>query len=252
MHLSEVSALAAEGQTAVALQGGSFACWLGWVFCADNAILNEIVPRRAKAVAEDVLDSHRPEVWISDRYAGQQDLAATHQVCPAHVLRDVQYAIVISARRGGDEAFAPKLRDLLRWAIGVGKRRDGLKDSTLASYLARTETRLDNLLAVPAAHKAGQKLQRQIKAWRTKLFVLMTDRRVPATNNTSEHEVRPSVAFRKVTGGFRSNDGADTHAGYRTLTSTARLTGKTALDAVFEFVGQALGGGPQDRGLPTT
>ena len=153
---------------------------------------------------------------------------------------------------GGDEAFATKLRNLLRWAIGVGRRRDVLKDSTLASYLARTETRRDNLLAVPAAHKAGQKLQRQIKAWRTKLFVFMTDRRVPATNNIAEREVRPSVVFRKVTGGFRSNDGADTHAGYRTLTSTARLTGKTALDAVSEFVRQALGGGPQDRGLPTT
>jgi transposase len=218
-----------------------------WVFCSKDAILHEIAPRRAKAVAEGVLDNHRPEVWVSDRYAGQQDLAATHQVCLAHVLRDVQYAI-----DSGDEAFAPKLRDLLRWTIGIGQRRDHLKDSTLASYLARAESRLDNLLAVPAAHKAGRKLQRQTKAWRTKLFVFMTDRRVPATNNISEREVRPSVVFRKVTGGFRSDDGADAHAGYRTLTSTAGLSGRTPLDAVSQFVVKALSGRTQGQLMPTT
>ena len=117
--------------TPVASQGGSFACWLGWTFVTDRAVLHEIAPRRAKAVAEGVLGDHRPEVWVSDRYAGQQELAAHHQVCLAHVLRDVQYAI-----DRGDEAFAPELRELLRWAIRVGRRRDELRDTTLAQYHA--------------------------------------------------------------------------------------------------------------------
>lgn len=218
-----------------------------WVFCSKDAILHEIARRRAKAVAEEVLANHRPEVWIADRYGGQQDLARAHQVCLAHVLRDVQYAIDC-----GDRAFAPKLRDLLRWTIGIGKRRDNLKDTTLGHYLARADHRLDNLLAVPAAHKAGRKLQQQIKAWRSKLFVFITDRRVPATNNISEREVRPSVVFRKVTGGFRSDDGADTHAGYRSLASTARLSGTSAFDAISEFVVEALRGPAQGQAQPTT
>ena len=98
-----------------------------WVFLSDQAVLHEIAASRSRAVAETVLGAHRPEVWISDRYAGQQDLAGIHQVCLAHVLRDVQYAIDC-----GDTLFAPKVCDLLRWAIRVGKRRPSLKDSTLA------------------------------------------------------------------------------------------------------------------------
>ncbi len=55
-------------------------------------------------------------------------------------------------------------------------------------------------------------------------------------NNASEQEIRPSVVFRKVTNGFRSTWGARVHAGYRSVTGTARLTGSTALQAVRSLV----------------
>ena len=198
-----------------------------WVFVAAKAVLHTIAPRRAKAVAEEVLGEHRPEVWVSDRYAGQQDLAPAHQVCLAHVLRDVQYAIDC-----GDTVFAPRLREVLRWAIRIGRRRDALRPATLRHYHARAERRLDVLLAMPAAHRAGRELQTAVKAWRTKFFVFLEDPGVPATNNACEREIRPSVVFRKVTGGFRSDWGAQIHAGYRSVTGTARLHGQTALQAI--------------------
>jgi transposase len=204
-----------------------------WVFVSVKAVLHTIAPRRAKAVAEEVLGAHRPEVWVSDRYAGQQDLAPAHQVCLAHVLRDVQYAIDC-----GDTVFAPRLRELLRWAIRIGRRRDALRPTTLRHYHARAERRLDALVTMPAAHPAGRELQTAVKAWRTKFFVFLEDREVPATNNVCEREIRPSVVFRKVTGGFRSDWGAQIHAGYRSVTGTARLHGQTALNSI----GQLLAG----------
>lgn len=206
-----------------------------WTFVTDRAVLHEIAPRRAKAVAEGILGDHRPEVWVSDRYAGQQELATHHQVCLAHVLRDVQYAI-----DRGDEAFAPKLRELLRWAIRIGRRRDELRDTTLAQYHAKAERRLDDLLAIPPTCSAGRELQAQVKAWRGKYFLFLTDRRVPATNNGSEREIRPSVVFRKVTGGFRSAWGARVHAGYRSLTSTAGIAGQTAWQTMTGLTHRAL------------
>jgi transposase len=202
-----------------------------WVFISDKAVLHKIAPRRARSVAEEVLGDHQPEVWISDRYAGQQELGKEHQVCLAHVLRDVQYAIDC-----GDTIFAPKIRDHLRWAIQVGKRRSDLKDSTLARYAARADQKLTRLMRAPVAHPAGRVLLKQIKAWRTKFFVFLTNRDVPATNNISEREIRPSVVFRKVTNGFRSDWGAQIHAGYRSATGTARLTGKSALDAIRDLI----------------
>ncbi len=154
-------------------------------------------------------------------------MAAAHQVCLAHVLRDVQYAIDC-----GDAVFAPALAKLLAWTIAVGRRRDELRDSTLRQYRAKVECRLDRLLATPAPHPAGRTLQAQVKAWRTKFFIFLEDRRVSATNNVAEREIRPSVVFRKVTGGFRSQWGPSVHAGYRSATSTARIAGQTAFDTI--------------------
>jgi transposase len=45
------------------------------------------------------MGGHKPAVWISDRYAGQQEMAAAHQVCLAHVLRDVVIAHGVGFRR---------------------------------------------------------------------------------------------------------------------------------------------------------
>src|SRR3954452_10991461 len=49
-----------------------------------------------------------------------------HQVCLAHLIRDVQYAI-----NAGDAAFAPGVMGLLKRAVGIGRRRQTLADSTL-------------------------------------------------------------------------------------------------------------------------
>jgi transposase len=97
-----------------------------WVFVSAAAVLHQIAPRRAKGAGEEVLGGRKPDIWVSDRYAGQQELASAHQVCFAQVLRDVQYAIDC-----GDTIFAPKLRELLRWAIRIGRRRDTLRPATL-------------------------------------------------------------------------------------------------------------------------
>jgi transposase len=75
-----------------------------------------------------------------------------------------------------------------------------------------------------------------LKAWRTKFFVFLEDRDVPAPNNACEPEIRPSVVFRKVTGGCRSNWGAQIHAGYRSVTGTPRLRGQTALQSLRQLL----------------
>jgi transposase len=42
--------------------------------------------------------------------------------------------------------------------------------------------------------------------------------------------------FRKVTGGFRSDWGAQIHAGYRSVTGTARLHGQTAMQSIDQLL----------------
>jgi transposase len=207
-----------------------------WVLVGDGAVLHRIRPSRGRDVITEVLDGHHPRCWVSDRWGAQQGHADTHQVCLAHVLRDVQYAI-----DAGEPRFAPGLRDLLCWAVAVARRRPTLKDATLARYRGQADRRLDRLLAMPAVTPAGAALQRQTKRWRGQFFTFMEDRAVPPTNNAAERALRPSVIFRKVTNGFRSLWGAEVHAHARSVIGTGRLNGLSPHQAIARaLAGQAI------------
>ena len=55
---------------------------------------------------------------------------------------------------------------------------------------------------------------------------------MPADNNGSERELRPTATYRKVTGGFRSDWGADLFAGVRSVIGTAARRGVGAYQAI--------------------
>jgi transposase len=165
---------------------------------------------------------------VSDRLGAQMGWARTgHQACLAHLLRDVQYAI-----DAGDLSFAPGIRKLLKQAVAIGRRRDRLADSTLVLYLGRLEAKLDALLKIVPEARQGQKLQRMIKKFRQNLFVFITNRAIPPTNNGSEQALRPCVIFRKITNCFRSEWGAKLYANIRSVLETARRRGCGALEAI--------------------
>jgi len=196
-----------------------------WVFVAAFAVLHVIRPTRGADVVREVFGAIRPRIWVSDSLAAQRGHANLWQMCLAHLLRDTQYAIDC-----GDEGFAMALKWLLLRAIAIGRRRDRLRDTTLAQYRADLDRRLDRVLALPRHGEVAEKLRRRIARDRAHLFVFVTERAVPATNNVSERALRPSVIFRKVTNGFRSEWGAQTYAAFRTVVSTAKANGRSVLD----------------------
>jgi transposase len=201
--------------------------WWQWVMSSTAAVYHVIADTRAATVVADFLDGAVPEVWVADRYGAQNGHAQERQVCLARLLRDTQYAI-----DEGDETFAPGFQKLLRKACAIAARRETLKDSTLAAYLSTLENRLDRLLAAPPTSPAGRKLAKAVKACRPDLFVFMRRRDVPCTNNVSERHLRPSVIFRKVTGGFRSEWGVAVYANAASVIATGKLRGHTALSAL--------------------
>ena len=150
-----------------------------------------------------------------------------HQACLAHLLRDVQYAI-----DAGDVSFAPGIKKLLKQAIAIGHRRDRLANSALAVYAEKLEAKLDRLLQIEPANRQGQKLLRIIKKYRQNLFVFVTNRAVPPTNNGSEQALRPCVIFRKITNCFRSHWGPKLYADVRSVFETARRRGIPILQSI--------------------
>jgi transposase len=202
--------------------------WWTWVFHNGDSACFLIRPSRGKAVVGEFLGTMRPDFWVSDRLAAQMGWARTaHQACLAHLLRDVQYAI-----DAGDISFAAGIKNLLKHAIAIGHRRDRLADATLAVYVAKLEAKLDRLLQIEPANREGQKLLRIIKKYRQNLFVFLTHRAVPPTNNGSEQALRPCVIFRKITNCFRSQWGAKLYADVRSVFETARRRGIAILQAI--------------------
>jgi len=218
------SPVVCSDETSVRVKGKN---WWEWVFIGTLAVLHVIKPSRGKAVVTSLFGDIRPEVWVSDMLGSQRGHAAEWQVCLAHLIRDAKYAI-----EEGDTAFSAPFRRLLLRAMAIGKRRDGLKDTTLKQYLYDLDRRLDRIMAAIPIGEPGRKLHKRMLANRGHLFVFVTRRDVPYTNNVSERHLRPSVIFRKVTNGFRCEWGAETYAAFRSVVSTAKANRASVLDTV--------------------
>ena len=199
-----------------------------WMFGCASAVYHVIAPTRGKCVPKDFLAGARPKVWLSDRLPAQCTHAEAHQFCLAHLIRDAQYAI-----DHGDTIFAPQFKAFLKDACAVGHRRPDLADSTIAAHRRRLDRELDHLLALKPTDVEGSHLRAAIAVTaRDKLLVFLTRRDVEATNNASERALRPSVIFRKVTNGFRSQWGAKVYADLCSVVATGCLAGRSALAAI--------------------
>ena len=202
--------------------------WWLWVFHHGDSAVFVAAARRSRAVVEAFLGDHRPAFWTSDRYGAQAGWATKgHQVCLAHLIRDVQYAI-----DAGDAVLGLGLKGLLKRACAIGRRREALKDATLKTYEADLERRLDRLLALEPTHAAGIKLRHMIRKARPNLFVFVRNRDLEPTNNGSERALRPCAVYRKITNGFRQEWGAHLYADIRSVIETARRRSIRAIDAI--------------------
>jgi transposase len=201
-------------------------CW-DWVFRNDEVVVHVIRPSRGRAVVAEVLGGHRPDIWVSDLYSAQRGHADLWQVCLAHQLRDLRYAV-----EAGDTLFAPRLKALLLRAVVLARRRHGLKASTRREYRLRLERELDRVLALQPIHRHGQRLRRRYLTVRDSLFTFLEHPDAPPDNNGSERDLRPMVVYRKVTGGFRSAWGPDLCAAVASVVGTAARRGVDAYHAI--------------------
>ena len=202
--------------------------WWLWVFHHDQNAFFLTHPRRSKEAVEEFLGDVRPETWVSDRYSAQAGWAEKdHQVCLAHLLRDTQYVI-----DEGDGIFAPALRHFIGAACDEAELRDRWNDATLKIHARRLEAAFDRVLTLTPVHPAGVKWKNTVVKLRPNLFVFMSNRDVPPTNNESERSLRPCATYRKVTNGFRSQWGAKQYADIRAVIETGRRQSIGALQAI--------------------
>ncbi len=198
-----------------------------WVFQNDQVVIHVVRNSRAASVVTETMAGHRPNIWVSDLYGAQQGHADVWQVCLAHQLRDCKYAI-----EAGDTIFAPRMKALLLRAVVLARRRNNLADSTRRSYQRRLDRELNAIMVLAPTNCHGRRLRKRYGKVRSHLFTFLEHPEVPPDNNGSGRELRPTATYRKVTGGFRSNWGADLFAGVRSVVGTASRRGNDAYQAI--------------------
>jgi transposase len=211
-----------------------------WVFRCKEAVVHQAAPTRAASVVREMMDGHRPEVWLSDRYSAQQGHAAAQQTCLAHLARDVAYALEAS-----EDPVPLRLKLWLHSAFELADDVTCLAASTLAAKRRALERRLSAILATSSSCDLTRALQGKVRRARDQLLTFLDrpgldrpgldrpglDRpgEVGATNNACERDLRPAVIQRKVTNGYRAIWAAQGEAGIRTVVDTARLTPGTSV-----------------------
>ena len=218
------SRIICSDETTVRIDGRTH--W-NWVFQNDQVVIHVIRNSRAASVVTEVLAGHRPTIWVSDLYSAQQGHADLWQVCLAHQLRDCKFAV-----EAGDAVFAPRMKALLLRAVVLARRRHSLAESTRLSYRQRLDRELDKIMALAPTSPHGKRLRKRYGKNRGSLWTFLEHPDVPPDNNGSERELRPTATYRKVTGGFRSQWGAELFAEVRSVVGTAARRGIDAYHAI--------------------
>src|SRR4051812_33191718 len=130
------AAVVASDETGVRIEGSNA---YHWVFRSDEAVVHHAAPTRAASVVHEMMDGHRPAVWISDRYTAQQRHGVQHQTCLAHLARDVAYAVEVS-----EDPVPLRLQLWLGSVFSLAERVSDLAAATLSAKRRALERQLSD------------------------------------------------------------------------------------------------------------
>jgi transposase len=220
----------ASDETGVRIEGSNA---YHWVFHSPEAVVHHASPTRAASVVREMMDGHRPAVWLSDRYTAQQGHGVSHQTCLAHLARDVAYAVEVS-----EDPVPWRLQLWLQAVFALSGQVTTLAASTLSAKRRTLERQLADILAAASSCDLTLALQAKIGRAREQLLTFLGHPgRVETTNNACERALRPAVIQRKVTNGYRAMWAAQGEAAIRTVVDTARLTpGATVFGTILATV----------------
>ncbi len=151
-----------------------------WLFHSAQAVVHTPSPTRGAVVVREMMDGHRPAVWISDRYTAQQGHADEHQTCLAHLARDVAYAVEVS-----DDPVPWRLQLWLQRVFDLAKRVTDLAASTLSAKRRSLDRQLGAILATPSrcdltASSRPRSAVRAINSWSSSPIPERSSRRITA------------------------------------------------------------------------
>jgi len=169
----------------------------------------------------------------SDRWAAQLKCAANgRQICTAHLQRDLNFVEQVH-----DSQWAKDFKGLISDAQELKNQLTECDYANPMPARDALEKRLEQLLVqpIPAAHNQAITLQKSLTKLQQYILKFLYHVFVPADNNGSERAVRNIKVKQKVSGQFKSTDGAKDFAVIRSIIDTAIKLGNDVFDELIRI-----------------
>ncbi|CAN5334218.1 IS66-like element ISRhru2 family transposase [soil metagenome] len=206
-----------------------------WAWTWQNNTLTYIVcaaSRGFKTIAAAFENGLPNAVLIHDRWPCHFQMnAKAHQICTAHLLRDLNY---INELYKDKCIWATAFKALLQEAIQLKK------ELTTADYyypnIKRDELfeKLNQWLpySIDERHKMSKKLQKKLLAKREYILYFLLQSNVAPDNNGSERAIRNIKVKQKISGQFKTMETANMFAVLRSVIDTTIKNGNNVLNAL--------------------
>ncbi len=163
---------------------------------------------------------------VTDRHAAYFALDfKDHQICLAHILRELQYLNELDP----NQDWSKKVEELLKETIH--KRNENPSTKIDASPWLK---KLDDLLKLSLGHlkRDFDRLRNGLIKYKNYIFNFLENPVIPSNNNGSERGIRKLKIKQKISGTFRSDNGADAFMTLHSITDTAWKNNQSPFEAI--------------------
>jgi len=208
--------------------------WL-WAFLTKDSVYYTIEHSRGGGVARNVLSaSSQTDVLVRDDYAGYKNLKLNHQSCLRHLLGE-------SREASEAKDSSKEVRNLHKLLKRMYKELATIIEQPFdpqrrQAYYQYYSVCLKDIVEINFQNIDAKKIQVRIKNQGNNLITAILYKNVPLTNNLAERQIRPAVVIRKISGGSRSDLGAQTFAVNMSVIQTLKMRNQPLIPALHDLL----------------
>lgn len=212
-----------------------------WLWVVQNMLLTFLFVDKGRG--NEAMRKHFSEeemaswLLVSDRHAAYftEELGIKmHQLCIAHLIRNLEYLI----ERYPKDPWAAAVQNLLKEAVHARKTEGVSREKW-----KEMQDKLEELLEWPAVYTRPDSKDTEVDALKKSLtkfkdyvFQFLLDEEAPTTNNDSEKALRCAKGKMKTSGCFRSEEGADAYAVLGSIVQTSIKNSVNPKDSLLSII----------------
>lgn len=205
--------------------------WWEWVWQNEEASYYAIEKSRGYAVVKKHFGEDYEGSFCHDCWAPHNNTVAKsgHQQCLPHIQRDLKFLI--------ENYHSRWAYDLNQFLLAAQKAQAKIwmpdfNEDLRRNIMGQYQDKLTEFLVKNAEQKDVLRLQKRIIKHQQSIFHFLSDPDIPFHNNGSERAIRMFKIKQKISGGFRSQKGAERHSILLSIIETAKKQKMNALSAI--------------------